>query len=274
MRKIKNKNFLIPIFICNECIIIISMIFLFFFQETYHFFLFSLITLLNIFSFYIYLKIYVYIQDIALSDAQKIIYEKQFQIQKEHQYVQKENYKILEEISHIILQQLKNQNIKTLDSQYINELIQKQNILYQTHFCENQIVDAILYNKSIIAKEYHIPLDIHVYLDNQLAIDPIDLISLYTNLLDNAIEASQRLNENDRYIAITSHCHESYLIIQISNHIFKNQVKRYFQTTKADKKNHGLGMQIIKNVIRKYDGIIDIKTTDTTFQINITLKNR
>lgn len=272
MIKIKNNNFLIPIFICNECIIIISMIFLF--QETYHSYLFSLITLLNIFSFYIYLKIYIYIQDIALSDAQKIIYEKQFQIQKEHQYIQKENYKILEEISHIILQQLKSQNIETLDSQYINELIQKQISFNQTHFCENKIVDAILYNKSIIAKEYHIPFDVHVSLDNQLTIEPIDLISLYTNLLDNAIEASQLLNEEDRCIEINSRCHESYLIIHISNHIFKNQINHHFQTTKSDKNNHGLGMQIIKNVIKKYDGMMDIQTTDTTFQINITLKNK
>ena len=108
MKIYKNKKYIIPFFIFNECLIIIMMLSLLL-QSTYSVFLFIMIIFFNVVSFYIYLKIYTYIQETALMDAQKILYEKQFQIQREHESIQKENHRFMKKISQDIFQQLQNE---------------------------------------------------------------------------------------------------------------------------------------------------------------------
>lgn len=111
MKIYKNKKYIIPFFIFNECLIIIMMLSLLL-QSTYSVFLFIMIIFFNVVSFYIYLKIYTYIQETALMDAQKILYEKQFQIQREHESIQKENHRFMKKISQDIFQQLQNQSLE------------------------------------------------------------------------------------------------------------------------------------------------------------------
>ena len=273
MKIYKNKKYIIPFFIFNECLIIIMMLSLLL-QSTYSVFLFIMIIFFNVVSFYIYLKIYTYIQETALMDAQKILYEKQFQIQREHESIQKENHRFMKKISQDIFQQLQNQSLETIPPKemrsFAEKLMHQHTNLYQNHYCENQMIDAILYNKSIITREYDIPFHIHVYVPQQLSIEPIDLISLYTNLLDNAIEASLLSDKEKRFIDIHSHCYNDYLIIQISNHY--QQSSPHFLTTKKNKQEHGLGLQIVQQILNKYHGMMDIQSHNQTLQINITLK--
>ena len=45
------------------------------------------------------------------------------------------------------------------------------------------------------------------------------------------------------------------------------------KTSKQDEKNHGFGLQIIRNIVEKYDGDIQIHQEETKVEIGITIMN-
>ena len=61
---------------------------------------------------------------------------------------------------------------------------------YNLHFCENQAVDSVFGHYSTIAKKENIPFHALVSLPADLSIDEINLCLVFSNLLENAIQAS------------------------------------------------------------------------------------
>lgn len=59
----------------------------------------------------------------------------------------------------------------------------------------------------------------------------------------------------------------------IQNSVAENPLKENpnFLTTKENKEIHGFGMQIIRNVAEKYQGMIQIDATDERMKINVLL---
>ena len=82
-----------------------------------------------------------------------------------------------------------------------------------------------------------------------LSIPDHHLCSLVANLLDNAIEASRKIE--DPKIVIEMKMVKDYLSLTIRN---KMDPSLTIRTTKADKKQHGLGRQIIDDIVRRYNG--------------------
>ncbi|MBM6930245.1 sensor histidine kinase [[Clostridium] spiroforme] len=78
-----------------------------------------------------------------------------------------------------------------------------------------------------------------------------DMAKLLTNLFDNAIEASKEANTKE--IVYKIECNEYNFIVRIKNTYNESQFND-FKTTKHDEKKHGLGMNIIKDVVEKYNG--------------------
>ena len=97
-----------------------------------------------------------------------------------------------------------------------------------------------------------------------------EICSFFTNLLDNAIEASIKSKEKERQIRIVCRRKGRMLVVSISNPIEKgeNYLKgQIITTTKKDKNMHGLGMLSIENVIRGRDGYIKTDITGNKFQV-------
>ena len=154
----------------------------------------------------------------------------------------------------------------------VNEIISNSEQLYQVDFCDNKTIDAILYNKSLLAKSLHIPFDIQVQIPQQLNIAYVDLICVYANLLDNAIEANCQVDETQRMLNITSALKMNQLIVKVENakpanlHIDKNSGK----TTKTDTSEpHGLGLKILQRTAEKYHG--DMLIRDKGHEVSITV---
>lgn len=82
-------------------------------------------------------------------------------------------------------------------------------------------------------------------------ISSYDMVKLLSNLLDNAIEASKEANTKE--IVYKIECNEYNFIVRIKNTYNESQFND-FKTTKHDEKKHGLGMNIIKDVVEKYNG--------------------
>lgn len=100
------------------------------------------------------------------------------------------------------------------------------------------------------------------------------LCSLISNLLNNAFEASQKINKDKSFIKIEMLNKANYLVCIVRNKIELSvlDVNINLETTKKDKNNHGLGIKIIKDISNKYDGITNFREENGEFVAEIWLK--
>lgn len=92
------------------------------------------------------------------------------------------------------------------------------------------------------------------------------------NLLDNAIEANQKIGIGNKYIKITSKEQAGVWSIKIVNAKIRNEsAMKNFRTTKEDKINHGFGMKNIRRIVNKYEGTMNIKEDDNSFAVLISI---
>jgi signal transduction histidine kinase len=147
----------------------------------------------------------------------------------------------------------------------------KEHILDPLFFCTRNTVNAILSSKYKIAKESNIDLQIYFSDKGAEKIDDINLCSVVSNLLQNGIEACERLSQNEkRYIRISaSEKADCFIITQINSSLEPNDG---FKTIKSDPANHGLGLKIIKDIAKKYNGNAVFEYTDGVFKSTVMLK--
>lgn len=166
-----------------------------------------------------------------------------------------------------------------LTSGKYDELHQYLLSLHQTHipethlkqFTENEALNILLNQKVATAEKLRIRFQTHIQLSDSGAISASDLISLISNLCDNALEACAVLP--DAYIRLDIHPVKAYLMIEISNSCQENilQTNPEFRTKKAHPDQHGMGIRIIRHITQKYSGQYHISCTDNTFTTNILL---
>lgn len=139
---------------------------------------------------------------------------------------------------------------------------------------DNYILDALLSEKALIAKEKNIRFTMELRLKKELNIQPIDWCAIFGNALDNAIEACDKVKEDKRYIHISANCMGDLLKIKIENSMFGNlKDNKEFETTKNRKAYHGFGIKNIKKAVGNYDGIMEITTDNEIFIMEILLCN-
>lgn len=129
----------------------------------------------------------------------------------------------------------------------------------------NEIVNQVINIKYASAHQLGIPMDIHIILPSELSIPDYALCSLLSNLIDNAIEASAQI-ENPQ-ITIKMYVKKSYLCLKISNRIenWQSETALSHVSSKREQGNHGLGWQIIQEMINKNNGIYSYYIEDDMY---------
>lgn len=94
---------------------------------------------------------------------------------------------------------------------------------------------------------------------------------MLSNILDNAIEASEKGNENERVIDIWMKTVNATFMIKIKNNYVGTISKKgkIFLTSKKDDKIHGIGLEIVNDIVQKHDGDMSIDYDDKMFQMLI-----
>lgn len=137
----------------------------------------------------------------------------------------------------------------------------------------NPAINALLNYKFNIAKQKGINITSYVQEDFE-TFDDYDIVMLISNLLDNAIEASEKVSDTEVDITITTK--KNYLNIVIANKIDNSVLKenRRLKTTKSDTANHGLGIKSVKQICEKYNGMIDYYEKGNMFIADAMLKKQ
>lgn len=140
----------------------------------------------------------------------------------------------------------------------------------------HELLNLILNRKFQEAESFGITVEYRFDDMCGLLLTQMEVCALFTNILDNAIEAIQALaEEKGRWIQLDCARKGRMLVISESNPMPEwkiHFVEGIPQTTKKDKWNHGLGMQSIRRVVESYDGYMQIDVKESTFQLVIFLE--
>lgn len=158
--------------------------------------------------------------------------------------------------------------------EYIDQIVEKFDLMNHIIDVNSIHLSSMLNFMFSLAKKKHIKLNSNVKNSINLDRSFVDINNIISNLLNNAIEATENLPEDERIIDFEINNRNNYLIIKITNHksnaiILDNQMIQSGFTTKQDKKNHGLGLMSIKRTVKKYNGLIEIIDKGKIFEVNI-----
>ncbi len=133
----------------------------------------------------------------------------------------------------------------------------------------NPITDVLLQEKMKQVKKYNIRIKSTMRYPQFVEVDAFDMSIVLHNVLENAIEATKKLENSCIELSSTQYKNSYLLTIRNS---FSGPLKwqdGHLVTTKSDPHLHGLGLQNIKVIATKYHGEIEIEIEDSIFQLTV-----
>ncbi len=134
----------------------------------------------------------------------------------------------------------------------------------------NEFLDIILKDKAEKAREKNIDFSVFIDFNGIDFIEPLDISTMFGNGIDNAIEASEKLPEDQRVILVKAGKVQDFVSILIENNCL-DEVHKDGHTTKADKFLHGFGISNMKKAAEKYKGTCTITQENGKFTLKILL---
>lgn len=155
--------------------------------------------------------------------------------------------------------------------QYTSDILDKLNGMHSYVETGNSLMNHILNEKLQYAREQGILVKAEIENLAFKRMKSIDFSALLSNMLDNAIEASERESEIVREIQVTIVQRKGYETIGIKNRIPTSVLERNpnLQSTKAEKNQHGLGISQIKTIVASYQGMYDFYEEGDFFCVKV-----
>lgn len=145
-------------------------------------------------------------------------------------------------------------------------------LLVNTH---HAALDALLNQKALVAKNRKSDIQFSVNDLSAVKINMVDLTILISNTLDNAIEACEKLPEEDRQIFVQVLLEEDVLFYSVRNRSLPVNVQpgQLPVTTKIPPALHGYGLQNVQTTLRKYHSLYALTYADGWFGFATDLPN-
>ncbi len=155
--------------------------------------------------------------------------------------------------------------------EYKESLYSELNKLCPEFHNTNQMLMVVVNHALFKAEKSNIDLKLHIGEVDLSFITDMDTTTIFANLLDNAIEACQTMQNDKKYINLYIEKRMGFIIIQISNpyeNINMITDKKYRST----KFGHaGIGLSNVRQTVEKYKGLFNIETISETFTVEITI---
>ena len=167
---------------------------------------------------------------------------------------------------------LKNESISEESYRYLDQMEKEIKIYEAQNKTGNKILDTVIMGKQIYCQSVDINLTSIAEGAALSFMDPIDISTLFGNILDNAIESVSKIEDKEkRLIHLTVAKQKDFLRIRVENCyegqlVYKNGIPI---TTKDDKNYHGYGLKSIKSTVQKYNGSVTIEDQNGWFEIRI-----
>ena len=142
----------------------------------------------------------------------------------------------------------------------------------QIQFCENKIINNIIFYFAAQAKEQEIDFQAQLDISKDMQIKDHDISVLLGNLLENALQACMAQTGAKRYIKIKGKGDRHSLLFTIDN-TFENELLKNkdgkFKTTKPN--GNGIGLDSSRKIVERYRGVFSADKKDHLFCVSFRL---
>lgn len=158
--------------------------------------------------------------------------------------------------------------------EYTEELQKKMsNIQRKCFFTGNHILDILVNHYFLSLEEAEVT--VQGICRDDIAISDVDFCTIFSNLIENAVEEINRQSVKKKYIKMYIRQGKEYCTIEIRNSLEaadKNKKIIIGRTNKSNKRNHGMGLINIKETVEKNKGEFKIEKGDNDFFASVSLK--
>lgn len=196
--------------------------------------------------------------------------EKQLKYYKDMELLDTELRKFRHDIrNHFICMESLFQNGKTEELQrYFEELQEDFSTGKNMFFSGNDIIDAILHHDLPYYCKENVKVSVYGKLPEIETVSAMDLCTLFSNLLSNAIASANDCAEKESQLSIQFSGGSKYFSIVMSNSVLKRVDEKL---KKKQDRNHGFGTRKIQGVVQKYDGRLEVTVEEQIVKIEVYL---
>lgn len=210
----------------------------------------------------------------------KQLSEKSYDLFREQTFIQNENTLLLNKFRHDIVNHLI--DIRALiiandtDSALVllDETAKKAEEAWAEPLSTGDpVADVVIASKSAVCRSKGIEFICKIKLTDKFKMDMVDISSLISNLLDNAIEAAEKTEEP--HIRMEIFDYNAYHVIRVENNMSKESAAPdgdLLQTKRSEPALHGFGLKIIEDIAEKYDGNFIKKADGDYFTATVLIK--
>lgn len=155
----------------------------------------------------------------------------------------------------------------------IQEKIEQLKVQIETG---NDIVNAIANDYYERCMKEQISFHWEGGIPNDISINSMDLCTIFSNLLENAYEATSQIkNKEKRFLQVTTRRFRNNVMFTFANSITKPVIikRNQLRTTKFDRENHGFGSMNVVECVEENNGTITFTSSDTQFLVEIFFSN-
>lgn len=149
--------------------------------------------------------------------------------------------------------------------------LQSQIQAYENYYhTGNAVLDILIRDKAKLAQREQIDFSAVISFEDGGFLAPLDISTIFGNAIDNAIEASRKIPQEQRLITVRANRIRDMLVITVENNA-PASTGSFEKTTKKDTFLHGFGLPNIRNAVQKYDGQCSTTYEDGMFILQIVL---
>lgn len=201
-------------------------------------------------------------------DVQKRQYEAQLQTQNE---VHRMKHDIKGHL--ITVTSLLHSGKQEEAEQYLGKITDLASLSTNRTYANDPYIDAVIYGYSTLFESNSVKLSCNIQIA-PIEKYPVELCLVFSNALQNALEASLKLPQEMRSVSITAKIKFDYLVLQIANR-FLGQIKLedgFIPQTTKDSPGHGYGLTSIKTTLETMNGVLHLRTDKDVFLLEATAK--
>lgn len=226
----------------------------------------------------------IYISNILESISKSNIIKNEFDLYEQQANLQYKYYNDLENKyrnSRKVIHDMKNhlQSIEKLyelkendaAKKYTDDVYEMLKELGYKYYSSNKVLNIVINDKVQNAESKNINIQCEI---GDVCLDfikDIDLTIIITNLLDNAIEAARKV-DNNSYIKLKINKFNDFVVIRLINSIknIPDEIEKgIFKSNKE--KHQGIGLINVEKVLKKYDGNLRINYDEKIFKVNMVI---
>ena len=146
-----------------------------------------------------------------------------------------------------------------------------EKLTLQAFHTGSEILDVIIGQKYLESKKKDIRIIVEGKMSRTDMIDIYDLCVLFSNALDNSIEACERLQDREKVITVSIVNHRKVMFFQFKNPatLEMYEILKQGGTSKKDSQKHGFGVENMQTVVNRNGGEMKYIWKDETLILEI-----